>query len=704
MRRLAPPTRLRFAPPRLRLGAAVLGLLTLAAPRSPAEDVVYPGQAWQPATPSQARMDRAALEQARDYALSGGGSGYITRGGRLVMAWGDPRQRYDLKSTTKSIGVTALGLAIADGKMALDDAARKHHRDLGTPLEENARTGWLDEITILHLATQTAGFEKPGGYGKLLFRPGSNWHYSDAGPNWLAECVTLAYGRDVHDLMSERVFAPLGITPDDLTWRNNAYRPQMLRGVARREFGSGVHANVDAMARIGLLYLQRGRWGGRQIIPRGFVEAAAGTVPPVVGLPEHDPENYGNASDHYGLLWWNNADGTLKNVPRDAFWSWGLYDSLILVIPSHDVVVSRAGKSWPRGEGAGHYDVLRPFFEPIVGSVGNDHAERSGETARPTRAPYPPSPVITACRWAPTSSIVRKARGSDNWPITWADDDRLYTAYGDGWGFQPKVTAKLSLGLARIDGGPEDFTGVNLRCATAEQVGQGAAGKKASGMLMVDGRLYMAVRNAGNAQLAWSDDRGQTWHWCDWRFTDSFGCPTFLNFGRDYAGARDSYVYVYSHDHQSAYEPADRMVLTRVPKDRVALRGAYEFFRQLDAAGQPVWSNDVTRRGAVFSHPGRCYRSAVSYNAALKRYLWCQILPGDDTRFEGGFGVYDAPEPWGPWTTVYFTGRWDVGPGETAGFPPKWISADGKTLHLVFSGDDCFSVRQVTLTVAPVGT
>jgi CubicO group peptidase (beta-lactamase class C family) len=55
----------------------------------------------------------------------------------------------------------------------------------------------LGEITILHLATQTAGFDKPGGYTPLLFRPGTEWSYSDGGPNWLAECITLAYGRDM---------------------------------------------------------------------------------------------------------------------------------------------------------------------------------------------------------------------------------------------------------------------------------------------------------------------------------------------------------------------------------------------------------------------------------------------------------------------------------------------------------------------------
>jgi hypothetical protein len=316
----------------------------------------------------------------------------------------------------------------------------------------------------------------------------------------------------------------------------------------------------------------------------------------------------------------------------------------------------------------------------------------------------PPSPVIAKLSWAPKETIVRQAKGGDNWPITWADDDHLYTAYGDAWGFEPMVSEKLSMGLARVEGGPDNFRGYNIRSSTFETKGEGMRGKKASGMLMVDGVLYVLVRNADNAQLGWSSDHGQTWTWSDWKFTTSFGCPTFLNFGKNYAGARDEYVYVYSLDHDSAYEAADRMVLARVNKSRLKEPSAYEFLQRLDSSGNPTWTKDIQQRGAVFSHPGKCYRSGVTYNAALKRYLWCQVLPTSKhpqgPRFQGGFGVYDAPEPWGPWTTVYYTDEWDVGPGETSSFPAKWMSADGKTLHLVFSGDDYFSVRKATLELA----
>lgn len=344
-----------------------------------------------------------------------------------------------------------------------------------------------------------------------------------------------------------------------------------------------------------------------------------------------------------------------------------------------------------------------------------DSPEAAAETQRTSAAnlapkisgkpalPYPASRLVESVEWAPKESIIRKAEGSDNWPITWSNDGHLYTAYGDGWGFEPKTKQKLSLGLARIEGDPERFSGVNIRSESAERLGQGKEGKKASGMLMVDGVLYMWVRNAGNSQLAWSGDHGKTWLWADWTFSTSFGAPTFLNYGKNYAGARDEFVYVFSADSDSAYEAADRMVLARVPKTRISERTGYKFLEKLDDQGAPIWTTEINKRGPVFSHPKMCYRSGITYNAGLKRYLWCQIHPNSDhpqgPRFQGGFGIYEAPEPWGPWSTVYFAEDWDVGPGETSSFPAKWMSADGTRIHLVFSGNDFFSVRAARLVL-----
>lgn len=656
------------------------------------EKAIWPELKWERARPEEVGMDTSMLLRGRDYALTGGGSGCVIRCGRLVAQWGDQSWRYDLKSTTKAIGVTSLGLALKDGKVkSINDSAKQYHLHFGTRPESNIESGWLDKITLFDLATQTAGFDKSGGYTKLMFEPGTKWSYSDGGPNWLAECITLAYRQDLNELMFERVFGPIGINKSDLTWRENAYRPKEIKGIKRREFGSGISANVDAMARIGYLYLRNGRWKDKQIIPKWFVDMARTVPRPVRGLEVVKKDTYFNASDHYGLLWWNNADGTMANVPRDAYWSWGLYDSLIVVIPSLDIVATRAGKSLNKARNS-DYKSIEPFIEPIVQSA----IQKGGRAA----APYPPSPVIKGIEWAPVDSIIRRASGSDNWPITWADDDNQYTAYGDGWGFKPKTKKKLSLGFAKVTGSPPDFQGINIRTNTGERTGQGAKGAKASGLLCVDGVLYMLVRNTSNSQIARSDDHGKTWTWCDWKFTTSFGAPTFLNLGRNYAGARDNFVYIYSHDSDSAYEPADRFVMARIPKDKIIKREAYEFFQDIDESGQAVWTRDIREMRAVFINPGRCYRSGISYNAGLKRYIWCQtIYDKDDMRFKGGIGIFDAPQPWGPWTTVYYTEHWDIGPGETNCLPTRWISKDGRSCYLLFSGDDCFSVRKAEFKI-----
>jgi hypothetical protein len=326
-------------------------------------------------------------------------------------------------------------------------------------------------------------------------------------------------------------------------------------------------------------------------------------------------------------------------------------------------------------------------------------------SARPS---YPPSPIVGKILWAPTDTVIRKAAGSDNLPVTWADDDAIYITWGDGWGFEPKVPKKLSMGFARIIGGPDNFRGINIRSA-AEQYGGGRSGRKGWGLISVNGVLYLwmghADQNGGQSQLAWSVDHARTWIFADWKFSQ-FGLMGFVNFGKDNNQSRDNYVYSYSHDGPLADTPADSFILMRVPKNRITERQAWEFFERIDRTGQPVWTSDLERRGAVFQHTDGCLRSAMTYNTPLRRYLWWQQIPAPkgstdrgDTRFEGGFGIYDAPEPWGPWSTAFYTEKWDVGPGEHGDFPAKWISEDGRELYLVFSGDDSFSIRKAKIVL-----
>jgi hypothetical protein len=86
----------------VRTGAAGLATLFLIATSAAGADI-FPGATWATATPQAMGMDPALLNDARSYALLGGGSGMILRSGRVVLAWGNAQTKWEMRSATKSI-------------------------------------------------------------------------------------------------------------------------------------------------------------------------------------------------------------------------------------------------------------------------------------------------------------------------------------------------------------------------------------------------------------------------------------------------------------------------------------------------------------------------------------------------------------------------------------------------------------------------
>ena len=137
-------------------------------------------------------------------------------------------------------------------------------------------------------------------------------------------------------------------------------------------------------------------------------------------------------------------------------------------------------------------------------------------------APYAQSSISVSFDTASKKSYSITS-GSDNWPVTWADDDAQYTNFGDGGGFGD--SAKYSQGVAKISGGADNFTGQNL------WTGNG----KSYGIISVGGILYMWV--CGNAsdnsaysfqKLYKSTTHGTQWAQASWQFDQSNGGNFFL--------------------------------------------------------------------------------------------------------------------------------------------------------------------------------
>ena len=365
---------------------------------------------------------------------------------------------------------------------------------------------------------------------------------------------------------------------------------------------------------------------------------------------------------------------------------------------------------------------IRGFFSPTIFMrilfAFTLFAALPSATAAPTSPPYPPSAVIENITWH-WDTLRSEAPGSDLWPLTWANDNNLYAAWGDGGGFGgTDQDGRVALGFARIEGSPEHFTGSNINGGkNASNPAAFPKQGKCGGLLASDGILYAWINRQNSPWpdvdegLAWSKDAAKTWENSSWVFPKgdgNFKPSTFLNCGKDYAGVPsrlEGFIYFYG-----VRQGQDTNVyLGRVPTDRIHERAAYEFFCGL-SNNTPSWSANLDSLHAIFTNSrGLCDLPTVIYHPALKRFLLTIFHKGP-----GQLGIFDAPQPWGPWTTVAYYEQWgDMGAeghGLTCSFPQKWMSPDGLTLWCVFAvyGDgakqgihahDQFNLVKATLTL-----
>lgn len=354
--------------------------------------------------------------------------------------------------------------------------------------------------------------------------------------------------------------------------------------------------------------------------------------------------------------------------------------------------------------------------------------------------PYEHSDSVTSVQFD-WSTFKELAPGSDIWPITWSNDDNMYTAWGDGGGFGgDNQLGRVSLGVAKITGTWDTYENQNIWGGHNPAV-SATFGGKSFGMISVKGVLYMwwagdesdlrGTQKWGDntilneCRIAVSRDHGKTWTLDEKMFqkSDLLYCPTFLNFGKDNHGARDKYVYSYfprlNHINEvwfdsgkiSQMRKPGKVDLARVRSDKIRDKSYYEFFAGFDSRGKPKWTRDFgpeAREPVFIDEVGGVRTVSCTYNPGLKRYL----LTTEHTRVGksnlGTMSIFEAEEPWGPWKTVLYTDNWGMepaGPGRLIGnlnfyFTPKWFSKDGKDFTMVTTVTDSWGTVRGSFTVA----
>jgi CubicO group peptidase (beta-lactamase class C family) len=316
--------------------AIVLPLMAMMTDRSLAADV-FPHQRWQTCTPAHVGLDPAKLDELAKHA---GGRGCVVRKGYLVYQWGDETKSGDVASAVKPVISTLLFMAIQEGKLkSVDDLVAEHE-----PRLKDLNGGKDAAITWRHLAHQTSG------YG-LVERPGEAYAYNDfALALYYDTLMDKVFQADGTSVFKERLAEPLGFE-DQYTFE--AFGPKNRPG--------RLAISVCDFARIGLLYLRRGKWREKQLLKPEYVRMAIDSP-----LPADLPLTSGREAamlsgqrslggtrnitpvgpGYYSFNWWlnltDNAGRRLYvDAPPDTYVASGHGGKRALwIIPSLDLVVS----------------------------------------------------------------------------------------------------------------------------------------------------------------------------------------------------------------------------------------------------------------------------------------------------------------------------------------------------------------------------
>jgi CubicO group peptidase (beta-lactamase class C family) len=241
----------------------------------------------------------------------------LVRHGQVVAeCWWKPEEPLSLHvmhSLSKSFTSTAVGLAVADGKLNVNDPVLN-----------------LKAMRVRDLLTMSTGHEtepnlrgaKDAPWTKVFLahpvphKPGAHFQYNTPATYMLSAIVQKVTGQTVLDYLRPRLFEPLGIR--ELEWGTS---PQ---GVTLG--GYGLKIRTGDIARFGQLYLQKGKWHGKQLIPAEWVEQATSKQVSNGSDPDRDWDQ------GYGFQFWRCRHG--------AFRGDGAFGQFCIVLPEQDAVIA----------------------------------------------------------------------------------------------------------------------------------------------------------------------------------------------------------------------------------------------------------------------------------------------------------------------------------------------------------------------------
>jgi CubicO group peptidase (beta-lactamase class C family) len=347
---------------------------------------VFPRVDWQEASPESQGVDSESLKAAvayldRNATPLGAQELVIISNGYLIWKGPNIDAFHNVWSCTKTFTSTVLGLLIADGKCTLDGLAVDYIPD------PDGRFASYADVKLRHLASMSAGYrgeilgksdEQPWGEPpyylnptERLYEAGTQVQYNDHEVFLLGSILTRLAGEPLASVFKRRIAGAIGMARWD--WgASGEIDGVTLNNAAGTPTTPGIRTTARQMARFGLLYLNRGNWNGKRLLPASFVDETTTNQVPGAGRSTF-------LHGRYGFYWWTNdirPDGRRPwpAAPPMTYTALGHNSNYCFVIPEWNMVIVRMGAS-PAENGGGRQSEERmwnTFFSKVADSLRGD--------------------------------------------------------------------------------------------------------------------------------------------------------------------------------------------------------------------------------------------------------------------------------------------------------------------------------------------
>lgn len=298
----------------------------------------------------------------------------VVRHGYVVAeGWWQPYKpalRHTMYSMSKSFTSTAVGLAVSEGKLTVEDAVTSFFPD-DLPAKVDDK---LAALKVKHLLSMASGHEKEPtsemvkqeNWAKvflaapLAYDPGTKFVYNSGATYMLSAIVQKVTGQKVIDYLTPRLFEPLVI--EGMAWET------CPRGI--NTGGWGLSVRTEDLAKFGQLYLQKGRWKGKALLPEKWVDEATTFK---IQQPEPPkptrPKEQNDWLQGYCYQFWRSQ--------HHAFRGDGAFGQFTVVLPDKDAVVIMTGED---SNLQGELDLVWEHLLPAMkdAALPEDAAARKG--------------------------------------------------------------------------------------------------------------------------------------------------------------------------------------------------------------------------------------------------------------------------------------------------------------------------------------